>query len=122
MIKEAIIKKFLKVYDEFYRSGERNRHIEILPIRIYTRKSLRVFHSRKIQCLDIGSVNIESEYQKMGLCTDLLKALVDAYPNENFFIESIVNENMRKVGDRCGFVLQYPDADFQTGYDMYLIR
>lgn len=122
MNKDAFIVEFLEKYHAFYIGDVRNLHVEVFPARLYTRKSNRCYNGKMYKCLDIGSINIERSFQKKGLFTTLLKALIDKYPTENFFIESIVNPDIKKIGDKLGFVLSKPDADKQPGYDMYLIR
>lgn len=122
MDQKVFIEEFLEKYHIFYLSGIRNTHVEIFPARLYTRKSHRVFQDKTYKCLDIGSINIDRSFQKRGLFTALLKALIEKYPTENFFIESIVNSDIRKIGDKLGFVLKHPGADVESGYDMYLIR
>lgn len=116
--KSVLIKKFLKEYHKFYRSHERNSHVEVFPIKLYTRKSHRVYNGNVYRCLDIATINVDDEYRNMGIFTDLLTALVDQYSTENFYIESVLNPIVESVAVRQGFVIQRYDA----GCNLFLIR
>lgn len=122
MDKKTFIDEFLEKYHVFYISDMRNAHVEIFPARLYTRKSMRVFRGGSYRCLDISSISIDRSFQKRGLFTALLQALIEKYSTDNFFIESILNPDIRKVADKLGFVLNKPDDDLDMSYDMYLIR
>lgn len=122
MNQKTFIDEFLEKYHIFYMSDIPNLHVDVFPARLYTRKSMRIFKGKIYRCLDISSINIDRSFQKRGLFTALLQALITKYPKDNFFIESILNPDIRKIGDKLGFVLQYPGADMESGYDMYLIR
>jgi hypothetical protein len=117
------IDAYLLRYNKFYMSDLRNAHVEIAPVKLYTRKSRRVIRPNETHSfLDIASITIERDQQQKGIFTALLKALLLKYPKENFFIESIVNDNVRKVAEREGFLIRPQNLDLEEGYDMYLIR
>lgn len=120
---EEHVRDFLWQYDLFYRNKSvRNTHVDVGPVRIYTRRSHRSIDGKMVPMLDIASVNVDVEFQKKGYFTAIVKGLLEKYPADNFFIESIVNENVRKVGERFGFKVKYQGSSSEEGYDMYLIR
>ena len=120
---EEHVRDFLWQYDLFYRNKlVRNTRVDVGPVRIYSRRSYRSINGKMLPMLDIASVNVDREFQKRGYFTAIVKGLLEKYPTENFFIESIVNENVRKVGERFGFKTKYQGGSPEEGYDMYLIR
>jgi hypothetical protein len=120
---EQFLHEFFSLYDVFYKNASlRNTHVSVGPIILYTRKSKRLIEGKIVSVLDLASLTIDREYQKKGYFTAMINGLLEKYPHDNFFIESVLNSNVRKVGEKFGFKIKYQGAIPEDGYDMYLLR
>lgn len=72
----------------FVRSKDNRRWISNDTIRIYVRKSKRLFHNVFYDFFDFA--NIEATETGTGLFTQIIKKFEEKYPNKNIFIESVL--------------------------------
>lgn len=120
-LENAVI-DFIIEFDVFFRQGTiRNHWFYTSLFKLYARKSFHVVDGKAYQFIDIASIAVEPEYQNTGIFTTLLKTLLNRYPNENFFIESVVNPVVTHVAQKFGFIIQLVNGDASNGYNLHRI-
>lgn len=93
---------FLTKFEDFIQSKLRIVWIEVDGFKMYTRKSKRYFEYQHIDCLDIAT--IDAAVTGTGTFTRILEALLEKYPTNHFFVESILNPRLPKFLEKYGFV------------------
>lgn len=78
----------------FLNSKENIRWIGNDAIRIYVRKSKRIFHNNFYDFFDFAS--IEATETGTGLFTQIIKKFEERYPNKNIYIESVLSPRFAK--------------------------
>lgn len=78
----------------FLNSKENRRWIVNDAIRIYVRKSKRIFHNNFYDFFDFAS--IEATETGTGLFTQIIKKFEERYPNKNIYIESVLSPRFAK--------------------------
>ena len=73
-------------------------------VSIYVRKAHHKVGSQVYDFLDLASISIEESRQGEGIFTDFLRRLLDKYPNQNIYVESILNPAVRHICNKFGFV------------------
>ena len=71
---------------------------------IYVRKSHHMFNKEMYQFLDLASLTIKESRQGEGIFTNFIKILLEKYPNQNIYVESILNPAVRHICSKFGFV------------------
>lgn len=114
-----IITQTLKEFDKFKNSSDRNRHIGS-ALRLYVRRSHRLVNGKMYPFLDLASINLDEKLQGKGIFTSFLKNLLEIYPSDNFYIESIMNPRVITVAEKFGF--QKTKIFDNITCDMYILR
>ena len=71
---------------------------------IYVRKAHHRFNGQMYNFLDLASITIEESRQGGGIFTNFIKILLDKYPDQNIYVESILNPAVRHICNKFGFV------------------
>lgn len=104
----ALLDTLSQALREFLASPLRNIHLNVGPVRLYLRKSVRGFHldspPRRVHTLDIGSIDIEPTYQAQGLGAAVLARLHTDNPVEATLVESVSNPNLVRLLNRMGWL------------------
>jgi len=103
---EKAINEFMIKFSRFYRSRDRNIWIECAYFKVYVRKSHHRVGKKIYNFIDIANINVEEKYRCRGICTSILQLLIEAYPQENIFIESVQNFRMDIVAKKFNFKKQ----------------
>jgi len=82
---------------------------------IYVRKSHHIIDKKIYNFLDLASITIEESRQGEGIFTNFLKTLLEKYPNQNIYVESILNPAVKHICKKFGFI----DVNYD---DMALIK
>lgn len=103
---EELVDPLIELFNKFYNDPLlRNTHVETDQVKVYVRKSQRHYEGKMVRCLDIASITIvENKNRGRGVFTMFLEKLLKKYPNENFYIESIVNPIVMLITTKFGFV------------------
>lgn len=101
--------------DEFINSQYRNHWLNLPKIKVYVRKSKRIIDGKIINFFDIASVEVSKTSQKKGVFTKFLQSLLIDYPEQNLYIESILNPILFDFLERYKFKIHNKE-------NMYLIR
>lgn len=70
--------------------------------------------------LDLASINLDENLQGKGIFTSFLKNLLEKYPSDNFYIESIMNPKVISIASKFGF--QKTKVFENITSDMYILR
>ena len=70
--------------------------------------------------LDLASINLDENLQGKGIFTSFLKNLLEKYPSDNFYIESIMNPRVITVAEKFGF--QKTKIFDNITCDMYILK
>jgi hypothetical protein len=73
-------------------------------VSIYVRKAHHKVGKQTYDFLDLASISIVESRQGEGIFTDFLRRLLDKYPNQNIYVESILNPAVRHICNKFGFV------------------
>lgn len=90
----------------FMQSGVKNRHIDIGHLRVYVRKSLRFFNGCKLSSLDIGSVEVDDQYQRQGhfrCFLEAFEAIAKIYGFEATLVECVHNPYLAVFLEKAGY-------------------
>jgi hypothetical protein len=109
--KDSDVDDILNQIDIFINSKQRNLWIGNDSIRIYIRKSKRIFKGQFYDFFDFASIEVENPGQ--GLFTKILKEFEKKYPDKNIFIESVLTERFANyIKNVLGFETQYDNMNF----------
>lgn len=101
---EAIVNPIIKQFRDFYNSDHKNCGLITNDLNIFVRKSKRLYQGDIVDCIDIVSILIVDEKNRgKGIFTYFLDTVLKEYPNDNFYIESIVNRVVLLVTNKFDF-------------------
>lgn len=120
------------IFDQLllFLGGKRtNQYIRDDAMSIYIRKSRRLIDGEMIQFLDLANIQIEDDYQNKGIYSNLMKKIVEKYPDYNIFIENILNPHtepiLKKLGfkytdsvDRCMYMINNKELKLKTPFSI----
>jgi len=86
----------IEQFSGFLLSSNRNIWLEDKKMAVYVRKSKRYLDNVLMNCVDIGSVNIEEKYRGKGTFSSFLKKIEKINPYKVIYIENILNDNLAK--------------------------
>ena len=101
----------------FLDSGLRNAWIDNDSIKIYIRKSKRVFKGNVYDFFDFA--NIEVTEPGTGLFTKILEKFEEIYPTKNIFIESVLTE---RFSNYIKNVLNFDEEILNNSNNFYKIK
>lgn len=103
---EELVTPIVDQFREFYKNTSlKNANLDTDDVKVFVRKSQRYYDGEIINCIDIASITIVyNKNRGRGVFTTLLKRLLEEYPNDNFYIESIVNPIVLFITNKFGFV------------------
>jgi len=89
--------EFISGFDDFLSSKQRNAwiyggHV----ISVYVRKGYHYINGSLINTLDIGTIDVDEEYQNRGIGTYVINYLHKQNPFPCTFIESILNTQLHE--------------------------
>jgi hypothetical protein len=73
-------------------------------VSIYVRKAYHRVGKQTYDFLDLASISIVESRQGEGIFTDFLRRLLEKYPNQNIYVESILNPAVRHICNKFGFI------------------
>jgi len=73
-------------------------------VSIYVRKAHHRVGKQTYDFLDLASISIVESRQGEGIFTDFLRRLLEKYPNQNIYVESILNPAVRHICNKFGFI------------------
>lgn len=112
------LEKLLFKLDQFLKSFDRNMWISNRDIKIYVRKGIHVVTSDRKMYHFIDLASIEVGKPNRGIFTKTLAAILEKYPDRNFFIESVLNPAVDTVAAKFGFEKQIISPE---SYNFYLL-
>jgi len=89
--------KFRKAVEEFIASSERRRWLEVGPLKMYVRKSVRLVDGRNASVFDVASVDVAMNEWGKGYFTSALGVVMELTWDSAFsavMVESIINERL----------------------------
>ena len=116
--KTVIVNNIVSQIIDFYNSETKIKWVENPYIKIYTRKSIRLFNKEKIDCLDIANIEVPEDFRGQGIFEQTLDRIILEFPETNLFVESILNIKLIPFLTRKGFISD--DSKFDE--NMFLIR
>lgn len=111
--KESDVEDILNQISDFLNSNLRNTWIGNDSIRIYIRKSKRVYNKEMLDFFDFASIDVAETSN--GLFTQILKRFEEIYPNMNIFIESVLTDRFASyIKNNLEFeeILPNPSSNF----------
>lgn len=110
-----------RLLDEFLSSGFRNQWLETKAIRVYVRKSHRVYVDhlepsalpyddniipfRGPNCLDIATVEVSQKFRGKGIWRDFIRYAESVNPFQYIMVESVGNADLREMLTKNGYSL-----------------
>lgn len=111
--KESDVDDVLNKIDQFLNSPQKNMWIGNDEIKIYIRKSKRIFKGKMYDFFDFATIEVENTGQ--GLFTQILKKFEEKYPDKNIFIESVLTDRFADyIKNKLGF--EEPEDNYNRNF------
>lgn len=72
--------------------------------KIYLRKARRIVEGKRVDALDVGTVEVFPEYRRKGVFSQLLDSLHRMNPWDVTFVENVLNKDLEQYLTRTGWV------------------
>lgn len=106
---EHQINNIVDQIESFLNSPLRNTWLDNDIIKVYVRKGSHIVEGKTNKFLDIA--NIQIEVQSKGTYTLMLSKIMQRFPTQNIFVESIMDERFLNFHTKQGFKVQYVNND-----------
>lgn len=112
-----------RLFDNFLEGKLRNQWLETKPIRVYVRKSHRIYEERNLidtplpyddggiipfrgpNCLDIANVEVHPDFQKKGVWCNFIQYAEQKCPFPFIMVESVGNPDLREMLTKNGYMI-----------------